>query len=323
MILSSSTYRPMLPFLSRHFNTIYRTLFHDLEVSYERERMETADGDFMDLDFSRVGSDKLAVLVHGLEGSSASKYILAQARICNEMGLDVAAVNLRGCSGEPNRLLSSYHSGKTEDLHEVLSYLDERHSYRNIYLVGYSLGGNLILKYLGEERGDHPPGIRAAVAISVPCDLKGSAEAIGKFWNMVYMQRFLISLRRKSVAKLQQFPDSGLNEEDLLRAKNFHEFDNLFTAPVNGFRDAQDYWEQNSSLHFLQGIRTPSLLITATDDPFLSASCIPYEEARSHEYFHLEASRYGGHVGFNANFDAGSGFWLERRVIDFLLDPSC
>ena len=321
MILSSSTYRPLLPFQSGHFNTIYRTLFHSLEICYERERMETADGDFMDLDFSRVGSVKLVVLIHGLEGSSQSKYILAQARICNESGMDVAAVNLRGCSGEPNRLLSSYHSGKTEDLSEILSYLHARHAYRDVYLVGYSLGGNLLLKYLGEERDALPSELRAAVAISVPCDLKGSAEAIGKFWNMVYMQRFLISLRKKSLEKLQQFPDSGLKKEDLLRARNFHEFDDLFTAPVNGFRNALDYWEQNSCLQFLAGIRTPSLLVTATDDPFLSASCIPYGEARSHKHFHLEASKNGGHVGFNANFGTGSGFWLEQRVVDFLLEP--
>ena len=321
MILEKSTYQPALPFRSSHFNTIYRTLFHNLDPSYERERMETSDGDFMDLDFTRVGSSRLVVILHGLEGSSQSKYMQALSIVLQQQGFDSVSVNFRGCSGEPNRLLSSYHSGKTEDLAEVFAYVERVHDYESFYLVGYSLGGNMTLKYLGEGRDDIPGRLEAAVAVSVPCDLRGSSEEISKFWNTVYMQRFLISLKKKTLKKMEQFPEARLERERLKRVNNFLDFDNLYTAPVHGFRDAFDYWAQNSSNQFLGGIRIPSLLITATDDPFLSETCYPFEEARSHRYFHLEATRFGGHVGYNSELSNGSGFWLEKRIASFLKNP--
>ena len=154
-LIHTSSYTPAIAFKSKHFNTIYRTLFHDISIDFQRERMETTDGDFMDIDFSRIGSKKLVVVIHGLEGSSSSKYALAMSQISNELGYDVAAVNLRGCSGETNRLLSSYHSGKTTDLAEILKYLEDQENYESFHLVGYSLGGNLVLKYMGESRDDY------------------------------------------------------------------------------------------------------------------------------------------------------------------------
>ena len=161
MILEKSTYNPTLPFKSSHFNTIYRTLFHKLEPNYQRERMETADGDFMDLDFTLVDSDRLVVILHGLEGSSQSKYMQALSLVLQQEDFDSVSVNFRGCSGEPNRLLSAYHSGKTEDLAEIFSYLEQHKNYKEYYLVGYSLGGNMALKYLGEGRSDIPGKLAA------------------------------------------------------------------------------------------------------------------------------------------------------------------
>lgn len=316
-LIHTSTYEPAIAFKSKHFNTIYRTLFHKIDVGFQRERMETSDGDFMDIDFSTVGSKTVVIIIHGLEGSSTSKYVTALSQISNEEGFDVAAVNLRGCSGETNRLLSSYHSGKTNDLAEIIDFIETNKTYENINIVGYSLGGNLLLKYMGEQRSDYSSKVKGAVGVSVPCDLKGSSESIAKFWNMVYMQRFLISLKSKTRIKLEQFPDHNLKSEAILNSKNFLDFDNYFTAPVNGFQDANDYWKRNSCNQFLEGIKTPSLLVTAADDPFLSESCIPVKEARNNKYFHLELTKYGGHVGYNSNFDNGSGFWLERRIIDF------
>lgn len=321
MILEKSTYRPALPFKSSHFNTIYRTLFHKLEPNYQRERMETADGDFMDLDFTLVDSDRLVVILHGLEGSSQSKYMQALSLVLQQEDFDSVSVNFRGCSGEPNRLLSAYHSGKTEDLAEIFSYLDQHKNYKEYYLVGYSLGGNMALKYLGEGRSDIPGKLAACVAVSVPCDLKGSSEEISKFWNAVYMQRFLVSLKRKTLKKMEQFPEADLEREKLRKVNNFFDYDNLYTAPVHGFKDAFDYWARNSCNQFLGGIRVPSLLVTATDDTFLSESCYPFEQARSHKYFHLEATRFGGHVGYNSEFSNGSGFWLEKRIASFLENP--
>ena len=316
-LINGTTYEPQVAFKSKHFNTIYRTLFHRLEVAYQRQRMETSDGDFMDIDFSRVGSNKLVIIIHGLEGSSDSKYVTALARISNEHEYDAAAVNLRGCSGEKNRKLYSYHSGKTDDLKEIIAYMEQSESYDSFYIVGYSLGGNLLLKYLGESRTDYSSKIQAGIGVSVPCDLKGSSKTIAKFWNMVYMQRFLISLKKKTLVKIEQFPDHDLNKEAILNSKNFLDFDNYFTAPVNGFKDANDYWKQNSCKQFLEDIKIPSLLVTAVDDPFLSDSCIPVQEAKNNKNFHLEVTKYGGHVGYNSNFDQGSGFWLEKRIIDF------
>ncbi len=316
-LIHTSTYEPAIAFKSKHFNTIYRTLFHKIELGFQRERMETSDGDFMDIDFSTVGSDSVVIIIHGLEGSSTSKYVTALSQISNEEGIDVAAVNLRGCSGETNRLLPSYHSGKTNDLAEIIDYIETSKTYKDIYIVGYSLGGNLLLKFMGEQRNDYSSLLKGAVGVSVPCDLKGSSESIAKFWNMIYMQRFLISLKSKTRIKLEQFPNHELNSEAILNSKNFLDFDNYFTAPVNGFKDANDYWKRNSCNQFLEGIQTPSLLVTAADDPFLSESCIPLKEARNNKHFHLEVTKYGGHVGYNSNFGNGSGFWLERRVIDF------
>ena len=321
MILEKSSYRPALPFKSSHFNTIYRTLFHNLEVHYQRERMETSDGDFMDLDFTRVGSKKLVVILHGLEGSSESKYMQALSLVLRDREIDSVSVNFRGCSGEPNRLLSSYHSGKTSDLAEVFHYLEENCDYEEFYLVGYSLGGNMALKYLGEGRSDVPSKLQAAVAVSVPCDLRGSSEEISKFWNAVYMQRFLISLKKKTLKKMELFPEARLERERLLKVNNFLDFDNLYTAPVHGFKDAFDYWQRNSCTQFLPGIKIPSLLITATDDPFLSETCYPFKEASAHKFFHLEATRFGGHVGYNSELSHGSGFWLEKRIASFLENP--
>lgn len=319
-VIEQSSYSPLPFFKSSHFNTVYRTLFHKLEVTYDRKRLETNDGDFMDVDFSRTGSQKLMLIIHGLEGSSKSKYVLALTRIANEEGFDVAAINLRGCSGETNRKLYSYHSGKTDDLAEVLNFVEINESYSSYHVVGYSLGGNLLMKYLGELRSDYPEKLRSAVGISVPCDLKGSSEAIAKFWNLVYMQRFLISLKKKTGIKLEQFPKAELNKKAIMDARDFLDFDNFFTAPVNGFTDANDYWKRNSCKQFLKGIRIPSLLVTAVDDPFLSESCIPVKEAASNDNFFLEMTSYGGHVGFNSNFEKGSGFWLERRIVEFFKD---
>ena len=316
-LINASSYEPAVAFKSKHFNTIYRTLFHKIELGFRRERMETNDGDFMDIDFSTVDSKKLVIIIHGLEGSSNSKYVTALSQISNEYGFDVAAVNLRGCSGETNRLLSSYHSGKTNDLAEILDYVEKEKNYESYHIVGYSLGGNLLLKYMGESRTDYSSKLKGAVGVSVPCDLKGSSQAIAKFWNMVYMQRFLISLKKKTRIKLEQFPENDLKKEAILNAKNFLDFDNYFTAPVNGFEDANDYWKQNSCTQFLDGIKIPSLLVTASDDPFLTDSCIPVRQAKANKYFHLEVTKYGGHVGYNSNFENGSGFWLERRIITF------
>jgi len=315
---TDSSYNPEFLFKNNHFNTIYRTLFQNLEINYTRKRLELEDGDFMDLDFSSINSNKIVVAIHGLEGSSGSNYIKSLTKVLNQHQFDVVAVNLRGCSGEPNRKLSSYHSGKTDDLDKVITYLNAKYPFKEINLVGFSLGGNMILKYLGEGIFDSHKTIRSAVTVSAPCDLKGSSVELSKFWNNAYMKRFLISLKNKLIVKSEQFPDSFLEMEKIKNARNFFDMDNLYTAPAHGFKDAFDYWEQNSSKQFVPSIKTPTLLITSQDDPFLSKTCIPVKEAKNNSNFILELTSYGGHVGFNSSFSVTKNHWLEKRIVNFL-----
>lgn len=309
-------YQPSLWFRNAHLNTIHRTLFHSFDLSYERRRMETTDGDFMDIDLLMKGSKKLVIAIHGLEGSSDSNYIRSLASYFSQASFDLACANLRGCSGVENRLLSAYHSGKTDDLDAIINFLQQQFDHEDIFLVGYSLGGNLILKYLGESWRSTTQ-IKGAATVSVPCDLKGSSEQIGKWKNKVYMERFLRSLKRKTLIKSKRFPEANIDVKAINKAKNFKQFDDLFTAPVHGFLDAEDYWRQNSANNFITDIRIPSLLITAIDDPFLSQSCIPFSQAKGHRYFRLETYQHGGHVGFNSGWKPKLKPWLETRIHQF------
>ena len=319
-LITNSSYHPEFLFKNNHFNTIYRTLFQNLKIKYTRKRLELNDGDFIDLDFSSINSNKIIVAIHGLEGSSNSNYIKSLTKVLNQYQFDVVAINLRGCSGEANRKLSSYHSGKTDDLDKVINYLNTKYSYDEINLVGFSLGGNLILKYMGEHIFDSHKLIKTAVTVSAPCDLKGSSVELSKFWNNAYMKRFLISLKKKLITKSEQFPNSFLEIEKIKNARNFFDMDNLYTAPAHGFKDAFDYWKKNSSKQFIPAIKTPTLLITSQDDPFLSNSCIPVEQAKTNSNFTLELTNYGGHVGFNSSFLTSNNHWLEKRIVEFLND---
>ena len=318
-LINNSTYNPKYFFKNKHFNTVYRTFFHNFNINFHRKRLETKDGDFLDLDFSTVNSSSITIIIHGLEGSSNSSYVKSLTKLLNDQLIDVVALNLKGCSGEPNRLLSSYHSGKTDDLEEVISYLSENYNYENIHLVGFSLGGNIILKYLGEEIYSSHKKIRSAVTVSTPCDLKRSSVELSKFWNNLYMKRFLVSLKNKLKIKSVQFPDSFLDMEKISNARDFFDMDNLYTAPAHGFKNAFDYWKKSSSKQFIPHIKTPTLLITSKDDPFLSKSCIPIQEAKNNPNFILEITSYGGHVGFNSSFSKTNNYWLENKILEFLI----
>ncbi len=313
--IEKSTYSPSLFFKNKHINTMYRVGFGDSSVHFSRKRVELSDGDFIDLDFSTVGAKKIAVLIHGLEGSSTSTYVVSLTKVLNKHGFDTAAINLRGCSGESNRLLCSYHSGKTEDVDEVIRFIQASYNYEEINLVGFSLGGNLTLKYLGEQAR---PDINAAVAVSVPCDLSTTAIQMNKLSNMIYLNKFLKTLKEKAFLKLEEFPDSFLTEATIKGVRNFEDFDNLYTAPANGFKNASDYWQKASCKQFIPSIKTTSLLINALDDPFLTTDSFPVKEAIDNPYFHLETPKYGGHVGFVTYLNIKKMLWCEHRVLQFL-----
>ena len=313
MPLIETDYTP--PFLSknRHFNTIYSSLFRRIKrIPFKRKRIETSDNDFLDVDLIDNGSKKIVILCHGLEGSSNSKYILATAKLLSKNGYSIAAMNYRFCSGEINRQLITYHSGKTDDLHTVINYVLP--NYDAIYLVGFSLGGNLILKYNGDGLFALSSKIKASVAISVPIDLKGSSISLQKRENKLYNWRFLRTLSKKMYLKHNQFPKE-LDINPLKMIKNLTDFDEYFTSKINGFKNAQDYYFKASSKQFICNISRPTLLINAKDDPFLSQSCFPINEAKNSLNFYLMIPKYGGHVGF---ISKGDFYWSENQILKFI-----
>lgn len=313
MPVLDSLFRPP-PFLGNgHVQTVIPVLFpRHVELPLERERLDLEDGDFLDLDWSRAGRNRAAILSHGLEGSSEAGYIREMAAALNEAGWDTVAWNFRGCSGEPNRLLRSYHSGETGDLHEVVTHAARTHA--EVALVGFSLGGNVTLKYLGEA----PPhsAVTVAAAISVPVDLASTADRLDrKVSNRIYLKRFLETLVGKMEAKALDFPGE-IDVTGLHQVRTFGEFDDRFTARLHGFRDARDYWTRSSARQFLPGITIPTLLLNARNDPFLAPASFPFEEARQNPRFFLEAPASGGHVGFVDSFGRGPR-WFEQRVVSF------
>lgn len=315
-LLKNSGYRASLLFKNRHLNTIYPSLFRKITpVRNHRSRIGTPDKDFIDLDFTSKKSNKIVILLHGLEGSSKSKSIQGMVRIFDSAGYDTVSMNFRGCSGEPNNTLRSYHSGETEDLQIVINHVQSLKIYNAIHLVAFSLGGNVLLKYLGEKGTTISGDIHSAVALSVPCDLHDSSIELAKSENSIYMKRFIKELGTKMQIKSTQFP--GLVDiTDYKTVKTFKHFDERFTAPIHGFLSAEDYWEKSSSIGYLHKISIPTLLINALDDPFLGNKSYPYKEADQSKFLYLETPRYGGHVGFT---QLGAAFyWSEKRALEFI-----
>ncbi|HKK33197.1 MAG TPA: alpha/beta fold hydrolase [Desulfomicrobiaceae bacterium] len=305
------------PFNNGHVQTILPALLRrGPAVGYARERIWTSDNDFLDLDWSRQGNSRVAVVLHGLEGSSTRAYVRGMVHALNEHGWDCVAMNFRGCSGEPNQKLSMYHSGLTEDLDTVLRHVQSRERYAGIALVGFSMGANQILKYLGEAPDRVPEQVVGACAISVPCDLEGAAHALARPANSMYMHYFLRSLRQKIRQKAAMFP-GALDTDGLDEVRTFAEFDDRYTAPMHGFANALDYWRKSSSLQVLGNIDRPSFVLNAADDPFLSPGCFPFRDVEQNPFLHLEVPATGGHCGF-LSLSRNGLYFLEQRVLAFL-----
>ena len=317
MPLLKSTYKPAVLFRNAHFNTAYKTLFSNETITYGRERINTADGDFIDLDIASVGSDTVVLVLHGLEGSSQSKYIISVIHYLNSKNIDGVALNFRGCGGEDNNKPYSYHSGKTDDVDSSINYLLSKNNYRNIFLLGYSMGGNVALKYMGTFK-NMPPEIKGALAISVPCDLEGSAVKLESVQNVLYQNMFMKTLKEKALLKLRRFPTAILNKIAIENAKTFRDFDNAVTAPLFDYKNAEDYWRINSSKQFISEIYKPTLIINALDDSFLSKSCFPFFETENHKKVYFETPKYGGHVGFNSALFGKDLLWSEKRIFEFI-----
>jgi predicted alpha/beta-fold hydrolase len=316
MPLLESSYCPPSGFANGHVQTIFPVLFRRVPVlTTTRERIGTPDGDFLDIDWNTDHrSERVAILTHGLEGSARNSCIQGMARAFHRAGWDILAWNLRGCSGQPNRLIRSYHSGSTEDLEAVISQVPPRCT--RIALVGFSLGGNITLKYLGDHGEAADPRIAGAAAFSVPCDLASSARQLEAPLNRIYMRHFLQGLRRKVIEKSLSFPER-IETGSLRSMRTFEEFDGAYTAPWNGFASAADYWRRASSKPVLGGIARPTLLVNALNDPFLPPECFPESAARQNPHLHLETPRSGGHAGF-ITFNRPDEYWSESRAVQFL-----
>ncbi|WP_235295943.1 YheT family hydrolase [Portibacter marinus] len=308
------SYEPFFLFRSGHFNSIYTSLFRAVpQLSYNRERIYTHDEDFLDLDFVKNGHARVVILCHGLEGSSESKYMIGTGALLSKNQFDVCAMNYRFCSGEINLKPQMYHSGWTPDLHTVVEYCAK--DYDEIYLAGFSLGGNLVLKYLGEHLFKRSAKIKAACAISVPLNLSSSSEQMEQFQNRLYTWRFLKTLNEKIKQKSNQFP-ALIDTKYISRIKSVRDFDNYYTGPLNGFEDAEDYYEKCSSDQFLSSIKVPTLVINSKDDPFLGKKCFPAIDEVKNILVHLNYTTYGGHVGFYQN---GQHMWFENEILDFFV----
>ncbi len=320
MPIIESTYQPPLAFKNTHFNTIYAAKIRKPPaLNYSRNRINLQDGDFLDIDWSYASTTKksksVVLLFHGLEGHAKRPYMAGTAKILNSNGYDCAAVNLRGCSGDTNLKLRSYHSGATEDVSDVVNHITSNTDYQELFLCGFSLGGNLVLKYLGEKRS-RPANIKAGVAISTPVDLYDSLEALQQKENWVYRWSFLKGLKGKYKVKMRQFPEN-LSLENYKKIRSLRLFDELYTAPANGFKDALDYYTKSSSKPVLENIATPALILNAQDDTFLNDKCYPITEAKANPNLFLEIPQQGGHVGF---MTSSPHTYCEMRSLQFIQD---
>jgi hypothetical protein len=316
-LINRSDYKAPLFLQNGHIQSIYPTLFRRFDTGfYERERIFTPDDDFLDIDWSRTGSNKLAIISHGLEGNSHRNYVVGMVKMLNRNGWDALAWNYRSCSGEMNRRLRFYNSGTIDDLEVVIEHAAKIESYKEIVLIGFSMGGNLSLLYLGNKGSRIDSKIVRSVVFSVPCDLKASTRELAKFKNRIYMGRFLKTLHQKIRTKMKLMPGQ-INDDNYHLIKNFKDYDDRYTAPLHGFNNAEDYWSKCSSNRFIPEIKIPTLIVNACNDPFIADGCYPVNETSDSKCVYLETPRSGGHVGF-MQFKRDKSYWSEERTIEFL-----
>ncbi|HVJ60258.1 MAG TPA: alpha/beta fold hydrolase [Burkholderiaceae bacterium] len=319
MPLVASSYRAPWWLPGGHLQTIVPATFVPRpRVTYRRERWDTPDTDFIAVDFAQpeplAASAPLLVLFHGLEGGSDSHYARAVMRHFADRGWRALVAHFRGCGGEPNLLPRAYHSGDSDEADWILRHIHARWPSAPLHAIGVSLGGNVLAKWLG-ERSEDASFVRAAASIGSPLDLAAGGAALGRGFNLVYTRLFLATLKRKALAKLARWPDIA-QIESIRTAATLHAYDNAFTAPVHGFRDADDYWTRASGKRWLGGVRVPHLVLNARNDPFVPAASLPGAGEVS-PFVTLEQPATGGHIGFAEGAPPGSLAFLPRRLEQF------
>jgi len=317
-LIKHSTYRSPWWLRNANLATIIPSIFRKVEgVEYQRERISTPDDDFIDLDWLKKDQQQLAILLHGLEGDSSRAYMAGMAKYFHERNWDVVAYNCRGCSGEINRQPRLYHHGDTADVDTVLDHINSNNDYQKITLIGFSMGGSLILNYLGNGQHDQPANIHSAIVYSVPCDLKATALELSQKGRGFYRKRFLKKLSVKIKSKAEQFPDL-IDAQGVEDIDNFYDFESKYTAPIHGFESADAFYHHASAKNYLQNINVPTLVVNAANDPMFSEESYPIAIAKQLNNVFLEIPDHGGHVGF-----AYSSFktnWMEDRAYQFVSD---
>ena len=320
---SRTTYRAPGWLLGGHAQTIWPYVLPRPVVRYRHERVDTQDGDFWDflwVDAPRgaEGARPLIVLLHGLEGGSRSHYARALMAAVARRGWRGVVPHFRGCGGDPNRLPRAYHSGDFAELDAMLAAIRARVTVEtSIYVVGVSVGGSVLINWLGRMQRDAAHVITAAAAVSAPLDLTAAGIAIGQGFNRLYTHHFLATLRPKSLAMAKRFP--GLLDETRIRqARTMYEFDDAVTAPLHGFVDGADYWRRASSKPWLASVAVPTLVLNARNDPFVPEASLPDSSEVSRDVL-LELPDGGGHAGFLLGPFPGRLDWLPRRLLDFFI----
>lgn len=312
LVASSSYVAPVL-LRNGHVQTVLNAFRPAPEIAYERERIDTPDGDFLELDWRIAGRSRLVIVSYGMESAPSTPYVRGAVAALHAAEFDVVVWNYRGCGGTPNRKEHFYHGGLIDDLHAVVQRGIAR-GYRDIRLAGFSLGGNLLLNYLGRMDDQLPSAVCRAVAFSVPVDVAACAVQLRQPANRIYARLFLRSFRRKIRAKMAAMPDR-VNDHAFDSIATLEDYDEHYTVPHFGFGTVPAMYHAVSSLHVLHQIRTPVLLVNAQDDPFMGPTCFPSDIARVSDHLFLEMPRHGGHLGF---LEANLRSWMERRVVEFL-----
>ncbi len=315
-------FKPALGLKNQHFQTLYSTFFKKpLSLNLTVEKFELEDGDFVECYWYNMpqndNSTPIVILFHGLAGSYKSPYIQTTMKKLSQNGFSSVVMHFRGCSGKPNRLPRSYHSGETSDAKAFLLHLKQRFPHAKLFGVGYSIGGNVLLKLLGEMKGNSP--FTKTVSISAPLQLEICATSMDKGFAKLYQYSLLKSLNSALEEKYNKHNMKsliGIDKAEVKNLKTFWEFDDIYTAPIHGFKDAKDYYRQCSSKQFLKYITTPTLIVHAKDDPFMTTEVLPTQNELSSNIT-LEISPHGGHVGFISGTIFTPYYWLEEKIVNF------
>ncbi len=313
--IKDSKYDKSIPFWHKnaHFSTIYAAKVKRFSTpNYQREKLELADGDFLNIDYKLQSKNKAVILCHGLEGNSHRTYINSCADYFLKEDFSVFAWNNRSCGGEMNRLPRLYHHATIEDLDAVVQFALSK-DIQEVYLIGFSMGGAQVMNYLGRIP-EIDSRIKAGVAVSVPVEVKASADSLKKGFNQIYMKNFVSDLTQKLEAKSKQFPEL-LDWKKLKKITNFDYLDDNFTAPIHGFTDKDDYYHNVSPARNIERINKPILVLNALDDPFLGEGCFPVQLAEKNSFLHLETPKFGGHCAYPMKNSVYS--YAEIRALEF------